>query len=101
MPSTWALSRLLPYQSNGDITNNLQTLCAHLVDRVFRCVMIGKIKVDYIDRPNSCLLQRQAVINERLFRAGLEYPPVAESLPRLPHAPHDLRSTCHPLPLLL
>src|SRR5438477_2930022 len=101
MPSTSALSRLLPYQSNGDITNNLQTLRTHLVDRVFRGVVIRKIKVDYIDRPNACLLQRDVIINERLTGAGLEDPPVAESLRGLPHALDDFRSIGHRVPFLL
>jgi len=60
----------LPYQSNGDITNNLQALRAHLVDRVFRRVVIRKIKVDHIDRPIPCLLQRHVVIDERLTGAA-------------------------------
>src|SRR3984893_3635476 len=35
---------LLSYQCNGDITNNLQTLRADLVDRVFRRMPIRIIK---------------------------------------------------------
>src|SRR5258706_7200505 len=101
MPSTWALYRLLPYQSNGDITNNLQTLRAQLVDRVFVRVMIRKIKVDHIDRPNSRLLQRHVVIDERLTGAGLEDSSVAEPLRGLPYALNHLRSVGHRVPFLL
>jgi len=64
------LNQLLTYQSNGDITNNLQTLGAHLIDRVLGRVMIRKREVDQIDRVDTRLLKWHMIVGEGLAALG-------------------------------
>jgi hypothetical protein len=48
---------LLSYQSNGDITNNLQALGTDLVDRILGRVPIRIIEIHDVDRANPDFLQ--------------------------------------------
>src|SRR2546425_1980529 len=83
--------RLLSDQGHRYITHNLQRFRAHLIDRVFRRVMIGEIEVDDVDGMDTGVLQRYVVVGEGLTGPGYEHPRIPEPIRRLPDALHDLR----------
>src|SRR5882672_11787816 len=94
------LNQLLTYQSNGDITNNLQTLGAHLVDRVLGRVIIRKREVDDIDRVDTRLLQWHMIVGEGLAGSRREPLSVTELIRDLPYSLHYFRCLRHRKPFL-
>src|SRR5205814_2428785 len=81
---------LLPYQSNGNITNNLQALSAHLVDRVFSRVPVWIVEIHHVDRVDADLLQRYMIVGECMPDSRDELVLIAAVGGNSPDSLHDL-----------
>ena len=55
---------LPPHQGHGDVTNDLQAGCAHLVDGVIGGVPCGVVEVHYVDGSYARLLQLNVIVDE-------------------------------------